>query len=202
MKVFLTFILLLSFVAQGICNEDKSETLKSALQEANKNFTFNASPIHPGCVNEFSVDMADSGPPIVRSVDVASCVSSNEFFSTEYKISDDGYIGYEYENSGEKNYFGYKYVGKAKGGLHILDTMWSGGGTLVANTVFLTRFSLENYKSFDDEGKLKVKKRLIMKCVGQIVRGDRDIGKIELKDDQLILGESQYRKKSEVIRLD
>lgn len=202
MKVLWTLILLLSFVAQGVCDEDKSHGPKSALNEANKNFTFNATPIHPGCVNEFSVNMADSGPPIVRAIDVAACVSSNEFFSVEYQMSDDGYIGYEYEDSGEKNYFGYKYIGKAKGGLHILDTRWSGGGTMVAKTVFLTRFGIEKYRFFDEQGKLKIEKRLILKSVGQIVRGDRDLGTIELKNDKLILGESQYRKKSEVISLD
>ncbi len=73
---------------------------------------------------------------------------------------------------------------------------------MVAKTVFLTRFSLENYRSFDDLGKLRVEKRLIMKCIGQIVRGDRDVGALELKNNKLILGESQYRKQAEVISLD
>ena len=202
MRLFLALILLAAFSAKGICDEENPDSPKFKLKEANQNFTFNANPIHPGCVNEFSVNMVDSGPPIVRAVDVESCISSNEFSSTEYKVSDEGYIGYEYEVSGEKNYFGYKYVGKAKGGIHILDTMWSGGGTMVAKTVFLTRFGLENYRSFDEDGKLKLEKRLILKNIGQIVRGDRDIGSLELKNDMLILGESQYRKKSEVIKLD
>lgn len=201
MRSLLVIILLVMFSSSALCEDDKSDSLKLKLKEANKNFTYNGSPIHPGCVNEFSVSMADSGPPIIRAIDVASCVSSNEF-SMDYIKSDDGYIGYEYEDSGDKNYFGYKYVGKAKGGIHILDTMWSGGGTMVAKTVFLTRFGLENYRSFDDKGKLKVEKRLILKCIGQIVRGDRDVGSIELKNDKLILGESQYRKESEVIKLD
>ena len=41
-----------------------------------------------------------------------------------------------------------------------------------------------------------------MKCIGQIVRGDRDTGKIEIKDNEIILGKSQYRKELEVIDLD
>ena len=202
MRYLLVLLLLIVFTSIGISKDNQTESLKLQLKEANQNFTYNASPIHPGCVNEFSVSMADSGPPIVRAVDVESCISSNEFSGTEYKVSDDGYIGYEYEVSGEKNYFGYKYVGKAKGGIHILDTMWSGGGTMVAKTVFLTRFGLENYRSFDDQGKLNLEKRLILKCIGQIVRGDRDVGSIELKNNKLILGESQYRKESEAISFD
>ena len=201
MRLLVALLLLAAVSSTAFGGEDQSESAKKSLKEANKTFTYNGKPIHPGCVNEFSISMADSGPPVVRSVDVASCMASNEF-AVAYKVSDDGYIGYEYEDSGEKNYFGYKYVGKAKGGIHILDTMWSGGGTMVAKTVFLTRFGLEKYRSFDDQGKLKLEKRLIMKCIGQIVRGDRDIGTLELKNDKLILGESQYRKDLDVISLD
>jgi len=211
MKIFLTLIILASFSVQGICENPNSEiivaksssskSIESILKEANKSFTFNGKPIHPGCVGQFNVDLADAGPPIVRAVDVAACISSNEFFM-DYKVSDDGYVEYEYEDSGEKKYFRYKYIGKAKGGIHILDTRYSGGGTMVAMTIFLTRFSLESYRSFDEQEKLKIEKRLIMKCIGQINRGDRDIGSIELKDNKLILGESQYRQKSEVISFD
>jgi len=203
MKIFWILIFLASFSVQGICQDvksDESQTIESKLKEANKSFTYNGKLIHPGCVEQFNVSLADSPPPIVRAVDVESCVSSNEYFM-DYKVSDDGYVGYEYEDSGEKKYFGYKYIGKASGGLHILDTRSSGGGTMVAMTVFLTRFGLENYRSFDEQEKLKIEKRLIMKCIGQIVRGDRDVGTIELKKDKLVLGKSQYRKKSEVINL-
>jgi len=203
MKILWTLIILASFSVQGICENAKSDAgqIEPRLKEANKSFTYNGKPIHPGCVEQFNISLADSPPPIVRAVDVAACVTSNEFYM-DYKVSDDGYVGYEYQDSGEKKYFGYKYIGKASGGLHILDTRSSGGGTMVAMTIFLTRFGLENYRSFDEQGKLNIEKRLIMKCIGQIDRGDRDVGTIELKNDKLILGKSQYREKSEVLSLD
>ncbi len=211
MKILWTLVILVSFTVSAICKDALSETDVAELQEAgsnedilkeaNKSFTYNSKPIHPGCVEQFMVNLADSGPPIVRAVDVESCVSSNEFFM-DYKVSEDGYIGYEYEDAGEKKYFGYKDIGKASGGLHILDTRASGGGTMVAMTVFLTRFGLENYRSFDQQEKLTIEQRLIMKCIGQIDRGDRDIGSLELTNNNLVLGESQYRKKVEVINLD
>lgn len=197
-------LFLMDIEAYSVSDESEPKGKHSAekiLKEANKKFSYNGKAIHPGCVGEFMVSLADSGPPIVRAVDVESCVSSNEF-STNFKISEDGYIGYEYEESGVMNYFGYKYVGKASGGLHVLDTISSGGGTMVAKTIFLTRFTIENYKSFDDQGKIDIERRLIMKCIGQIVRGDRDIGKVQLKNNEILLGESQYRNKLEVISLD
>jgi hypothetical protein len=211
MKIIWTLLILASFSLQGICYDkvsttvvaksDEIQTIESRLKEANKSFTYKGKPIHPGCVEQFNINLADSGPPIVRAVDVAACVSSNEYFM-DYKVSDDGYVGYEYEDSGERYYFGYKYIGKASGGLHILDTRSSSGGTMVAMTIFLTRFGLENYRFFDEQGKLKIEERLIMKCIGQIVRGDRDVGTIELENNKLKLGKSQYRKKLEVINLD
>lgn len=211
MKKLLTSIVLASLFVQGVClyanseiiiaAADESKKIEVELEEANKHFTFKSKPIHPGCVERFNVGLSDSGPPVVRAVDVESCVSSNELYM-DLKVSDGGYVGYEYGSPGEKKYFGYKYIGKASDGLHVLDTVFSGGGTMVAKTIFLTRFNLENYKSFDDQGKINIEKRLIMKCIGQIVRGDRDMGKVELKDNEIILGKSQYRKELEVINLD
>lgn len=198
----------LSFIYTNALSEidnksrEAAPSIEDILKEANKNFTYKAKTIHPGCVREFMVPLADSGPPIVRSVDVESCISSNQF-AVGYKVSEDGYIEYEYGDTDEKNSFGYKVVGKVKGGIHILDTRFSGdGGTMVAMTVFLARFGIENYRFFDEQEKLKIEPRLIMKCIGQIDRGDRDIGSIEVINNNLILGKSQYRKKVEVINLD
>ena len=210
-KMKWTIIIFVLIAATRFTNEAFSETedqkinkvasIEDILKEANQNFTYKGKTIHPGCIEQFMVNLADSGPPIVRSVDVEPCLSSNEFFM-DYNVSEDGYIGYEYEESGEKNYFGYKIIGKAKGGIHILDTKASGSGTIVATTVYLIRFGKENYRSFDEQEKLKIEPKLIMKCVGQIDRDDRDIGSIELINNNLVLGESQYRKKVEVISLD
>jgi len=211
LKKFFALLILSSFLVQGfsqsanseilIAAADETNSIENELESANKKFIYKGKPIHPGCVEQFNISLADSGPPVIRAVDVESCINSNEFVQ-EYKVNDDGYMIYEYGEEGENKFFGYKYIGKASGGLHVLDTISSGGGTMVAKTLLLTRFGLENYKSFDDEGKINIEKRLIMKCIGQIVRGDRDMGKVELKDNEIILGESQYRKKMEVIHLD
>jgi hypothetical protein len=210
LKKLSALLILTFFLTQGITSAaiseiliataDETSQLENELDEANKKFKYKGKPIHPGCVEQFNASLADTGPPIIRAVDVKSCINSNEF-AGDFKVNDDGYIIYEYGVEGE-NYFGYKYIGKASGGLHVLDTISSGGGTMVAKTIFLTRFGLENYKSFDNEGKINIEKRLIMKFIGQIIRGDRDVGKVELKDNEIFLGESQYRKKMEVIHLD
>jgi len=172
------------------------------MKAAEDGFTFEGKAIHPGCVRRFNVGLADSEPPIVRSVDVEACVASNENYM-EFKTSDRGYVSYEYDiGEGEKGYFAYKYLGTTKEGTLALDTMSNEGGTLVSMTVMLIDFDTGEYSFFDDEGKKKTEKRLIMSCVGQITRGDRDSGTVTLKEGKLILGKSQYRDKDEVIDLD
>jgi hypothetical protein len=172
------------------------------MKTAEERFTFDGKAIHPGCVRQFNVGLADSPPPIVRAVDVGACVTSNENFM-DFKTSDKGYVSYEYDiGEGEKGYFAYKYLGTTKDGMLALDTMSNEGGTLVAMTVMLIDFDTGDYSFFDDEGKQKTGKRLIMSCVGQITRGDRDSGTVTLKEGKLILGKSQYRDKDEVIELD
>ena len=181
--------------------ERSDSVAKELLKEAEANFTLNGKPIHPGCVQEFEVSLADSPPPIVKAVDVASCVSSNKFYMP-YSVGENGYISYENaEPSGEKEYFAYKYIGRASSGIHILDTKYSGGGTLVAMTIYLIRFDLGKYAKFENTNQLPSENRLIMKGVGQIIRGDRDSGLVELNGDKLILGKSQYRDKRVVIDL-
>ena len=103
---------------------------------------------------------------------------------------------------GKKGYFAYKYLGTTKEGTLALDTMSNEGGTLVAMTVMLIDFDTGEYLFFDDEGKKKTGKRLIMSCVSQITRGDRDSGTVTLKEGKLILGKSRYRDRDEVIELD
>jgi len=172
------------------------------MKTAEESFKFDGKAIHPGCVRQFNVGPADAPPPIVRAVDVEACVTSNENFM-EFKTSDKGYVSYEYDiGEGEKGYFAYKYLGTNKDGTLALDTMSNQGGTMVAMTVMLIDFDTGEYSFFDDEGKKKTEKRLIMTCVSQITRGDRDSGTVTLKEGKLMLGKSQYRDKDEVIELE
>ncbi|MDA2920354.1 hypothetical protein MYX76_12835 [Desulfobacterota bacterium AH_259_B03_O07] len=68
-------------------------------------------------------------------------------------------------------------------------------------TIYLIRFDLEKYAKFENTNQLPSENRLIMKGVGQIIRGDRDSGSVELNGDKLILGKSQYREKRVIIDL-
>ena len=60
-----------------------------------------------------------------------------------FKTGEDGYVGYEYDlGGGEKGSFSYKYLGKSDNGIHVLRTRSSGGGTMVAESLFLIKDSV------------------------------------------------------------
>ncbi|MEQ9618506.1 MAG: hypothetical protein RIG61_04970 [Deltaproteobacteria bacterium] len=212
MRIFYTLLVILLTVLfshispQHLFAESRSKasapSVQAQLKEADESFYFDGKAIHPGCVRRFNVGLADSPPPVVRSVDVAACVSSNENYEP-FKTSDDGYVSYEYDlDEGEKGYFAYRYLGKTGSGLHVLDTRSNEGGTMVAMTVFLIDFNTGNYLTFSEEAKGKKDERLIMSCTGQITRGDRDTGTVMLEGNELTLGASQYRDKNKIITLD
>jgi hypothetical protein len=202
MKFILTCILFISLMVPGIRADESPEILVAAIKDILHDFSYQLKPVHPGCVKEFDVSLADSPPPIVRAVDIRACVTSNELFMP-FKTGDDGYIGYEYDlGDGEKGSFAYKYLGKSESGIFVLATRSSGGGTMVAESLFLIKDSFENYWDFDNENKKTLDRRLIMTCVGQITLGDRDTGKVSLEGNRLILSPSQYREKAVTIDLD
>lgn len=208
MKIVLTLLVFALFSIPGICTDTNSDSNRSGTaavsqdKGALENFKFKGKPVHPGCVREFDVPLADSPPPIVRAVDVEACVTGNEFYMP-FKTDDRGFIGYEYDlGEGGKGSFSYKYLGKTPSGIHVLDTGSSGGGTMVATSIFLIKAATQDYWDYDEHYNKILERRLIMTCAGQITIGDRDRGAIYLSRNQLIIGPSQYRNKVEVINLD
>ena len=201
MKFILAFFLIISFTVSGLASDDSSSKEAASIKDILDDFTYQLKPVHPGCVREFDVSLADSPPPIVRSVDVRACVTSNEFYMP-FKTGEDGYISYEYDlGGGEKGTFGYKYLGKSDNGIFVLATRSNTGGTMVAESVFLVLDYFANYWELDNEDKKREDRRLVITCVGQLTLGDRDSGKVSLEGNKLTLGASQYRKEEVTIDL-
>lgn len=197
---FLLLGLLFTFSINANSGDQRLGTHVASIKNILEDFTYQLKPIHPGCVREFDVSLADSPPPIVRSVDVRACTTSNEF-SVPYTTGDDGYISYEYDlGQGEKGTFGYKYLGKSDNGIFVLSTRSSTGGTMVTESVYLILDYFANYWEFDNENKTE-DRRLVITCVGQFTLGDRDSGKVTLSGNKLTLGASQYREKDVTIDL-
>lgn len=201
MRFLLAFALFISISIPAVCADNYPDRKVAVIKDILYDFTYQLKPVHPGCVREFDVSLADSPPPIVRSVDVRACATSNEFYMPPTK-GEDGYVSYEYDlGDGQKGSFAYKYIGKSESGIFVLATRSSTGGTMVAESIFLIRDSFKNYWRFDDDNNKTLDRRLVITCIGQITLGDRDSGKITLKDDKLTLGPSQYREKAITIDL-
>lgn len=193
MKFILEFFLIFSLSVNAAASDVSSSNEVASIKDILDDFTYQLKPIHPGCVREFEVSLADSPPPIVRSVDVRACVKSNELYMP-FKTGEDGYESYEYDiGQGEKGTFAYKYIGKSDNGIFVLATRSNTGGTMVAESIFLVLDYFSNYWDFDIKGKKSEDRRLIITNLGQIPLGDRDSGTVTLNGNKLALGASQYR---------
>jgi hypothetical protein len=170
---------------------------KPALPDAQTAFAFEGKPVHPGVVREFEVWLSDADPPRVKTVDVKACMASNKNFDPPTKEAS-GFLTCK-TNDG---WFSYRHVGVTPTGTHVLITASNGGGTMDALYVYLLRWDKEEYWTFEP-GKERptTQQRVVLKCIGQIVLGDRDDGTIELQGSMLTLGKSRYREKSAVYRL-
>lgn len=201
MRSIAAFILIVLLSVSALASDNSSPKEVASIKDILHDFTYQLKPVHPGCVREFDVSLADSPPPIVRSVDVRSCVTSNEYYMP-FKTGEDGYVSYEYDlGEGEKGSFGYKYLGKSDNGIFVLATQSNTGGTMVAESVFLVLDYFANYWELDNEDKKREDRRLIITCIGQFTLGDRDSGKVSLEGNKLMLGASQYREKEVTIDL-
>lgn len=175
------------------------------LAEANAAFRLDGRPIHPGCLAEFAADLWDGVFPRVMAVDIQACAESEKYGLWPVQ-ENQGFLFYE--NARSRESFGYRYLGRTPGGIHVLDTWENGGGsgyfTAAMFVVFETRRFATNSPGPESGGvgsKGALNERLVMRCLGQVIHGDRDDGRIELRGDYLLLGKSRYRNQDTFIDL-
>lgn len=176
---------------------DPARLSDARLAEANSTFRIDGKPLHPGCLAEFRPDLCDDVFTRVMVVDVQACAESEKYCVWPLKT----YQGFLfYENTETKESFGYRYLGRTPGGIHVVDTWENGGGsgffTAAMFVVFETRRFATNASgpvAGGPRARGAVSERLAMRCLGQVGHGDRDDGRIELRGDTLLLGKSRYR---------
>lgn len=154
----------------------KKLTIEEALDEANKKFFYNGEPISPELVNEFLPWLSDRSPTTI-TVDVVAAYQSNEYYETiEYKDS------IARVTHGEDIY-DYKYLGKLKNGMHVVDFCQGGSGSGIFETLLFISFKIR--KNFDDRGKLS--DQLLMTLEKSYIVGDRWNAKITLSKNTVII---------------
>ena len=154
----------------------KKITIEDALNEANEKFFYNGEPISPELVFEFIPWLSD-GSAVTITVDVVAAYQTNEYYEN-VKYED----GIARVFHGEDIY-NYKYLGKLKNGIHVVDFFQGGSGSGIFETLLF--ISLKIRKNFDDSGKLS--DQLLMTLEKSYVVGDRKNAKITLSKNSVII---------------
>lgn len=187
-------VLTVFFVFQPLVFPAESQAaINAALDEANRSFTFQNKPIHPGLVQEFSSWISDSGFPTTISVDIAA-PHGNEYFEDDVTVREGKYVcadtkGEDHEKDG--GLFCYEWLGRLDNGLHVLSVSEAGGGSGVFEDLFFVRF--DKGEGYTHDGKKY--DRLLMSIVREFILGDRDDGKIKVLKNSVVVGKSRYRDK-------
>jgi len=157
------------------------------LDEASAKFTYKGKPIHPGLVQEFSSWISDPGVPTTISVDIAA-PHRNEYNEDEVEMKDNGWVCRSEEDGSS---FCYKWLGKLKNDLHVLQVADSGGGSGVFYDLFFVKF--DTGEGYTSEGEKYP--RLLMSIIRTYGLGDRYDGKVRVYTDKVIVGipESKWR---------
>ena len=170
-----------------------SAGMRAALDEANRNFTFNGKPIHPLLVKEFAIWLSDNTSPVTASVDVASAAKARNEYDSNAVIADGSRVRANspdvYGSSGWTGFYQYERLGTLKNGLQVLRVSDCGGGSGVFQDLFFVKFTTDF--AYDEKGDMY--ERLLMTVVREYTLGDRDDGSIEVNADEVIISASKYR---------
>jgi hypothetical protein len=150
--------------------------------------------VHPRIVEELLGFMSDRHET-VTSVYLESANNSNRFFGAVETTQDSDGVWVKYEEAAggsfmRQPYFRYKHIGTSQSGIHILRTMWNGGGSGHFNDLCFLAFRTDEGVTLD-AGSLHVRKRLLLKTLGSIPIGDRFCGTIEFKNGVLNVGRDE-----------
>jgi len=158
--------------------------------------------VHPKIIEDLSAWVSDSGEQVV-AINLDESENTNRYFGN---IQVNGtvrpFVFYENKDECEESgcpmgapSFGYRAVGRTPGGIYVLFTEWSGGGSGRFRRILLVSFErdrgLTNYASGTRVLRLD-RQRWVIKRLGEIVLGDRYEGEIVLRGNRLVIGKDDY----------
>jgi len=155
-------------------------------------FEIDGQPVHPACIYELLTRLSDLRP-IRTAVDVQGCVESDEHSGGTVSYLRGG-VWYRNPDVMERRYLAYWVVGTTQGGVHVLETAESGGGSGIFMSVLLVRLSQEIYVHDDGWGT-----RWILTSLGEIDLGDRSDKRVTLQGETLLVRDPEGSEESFVI---
>jgi len=190
----LLMVLCLAMAWTGRAQGEKSAAaappmpIQRLLQEVNAHFTVQGKPVHPRLVEKFQTFLSDSGPPAVITVDLlAATVNGNEYYEPDVKVHD-GVVSIEHKDP-EGSGFAYKWLGTVRPGLHVVKTLYSGGGS----GIFMNLYFFRIYPGTGRDEKGPYDQVLMTLVRTPVILGDRDDGAITVEPGRVIIGKSRYR---------
>ncbi|MGZ3695478.1 MAG: hypothetical protein ACXWQO_15310 [Bdellovibrionota bacterium] len=179
MKLLFAFLLLAlsSSAIAGKFQEPTDSEIKSALET----FKFRGAWILPSIIHEFLPLESDYTLPLVTAIDVGAATGTNRFFGEVSLQKGKGGVEEPSHKTSEGETIRYRYVGKLKNGLHVLEAWSSGSGSLVATDLLV--FGLRENSAFDEQG--KTYKQLLLELKRIVTLGDRAIAEIRLNGNEI-----------------
>jgi hypothetical protein len=152
-------------------------------------FSFTQPPyIHPKIIQDLTTRLSDDGDQVV-AINLLNAQGSNRYFGDVHvkEMTRDHPLVYV---EGDKEQFGYQYVGKTKGGVHVLYTSNWGGGSGVFKSLMFVVFEYDRGTfSHADRPLIDLtRKRLLIKKLGETALSDRYDGRLKVVGDQLLIG--------------
>jgi len=173
MKIGLLVLVLFS----SVCSASYQAPTPQEITEAEQTFKFKGQWISPTIVKAFLNFWSDGQPPMVTSVDIATCTGSNRFFG-EIETNKDGSNPRVKVEDGTVS---YQWIGKTKNGQHVLKVQESGDGSMVAMNLMVFKLSRKTAVNADGLSY----PQLSMEIVRDVPLGDRAFPQITIKENMV-----------------
>ena len=181
MRTFLCVVFFMALMGRAFAGPE--------LDELNAKFAYKGKPIHPFLVGKLINTLADDRPPMVVSVDVAAAFDSNEYPNSEVKRQYGQWMAERTKIDGDMREYeswGYDWLGKMAGDVHVVEIGTSGGGSGYFMDLLFIKFS-EGAISKDG----KPQKQILMSVVKTFTLGDRYEGDIKVLPNKVIVPPSK-----------
>ena len=176
-SVIITFLCLLAFLLP---------TLAAGPENPDLDFRYHDKPIHPLLIKQFEPWVSDARPPITVELNLTAAWDSNQY-AAGFNTDSNGMVSVSLPEGGT---YSYRHLGKLRGGIHVLRTFSSEGGSGVFEAILFVRF--QTRLAYMAEG-LKQAQQTFIQEVRRFPLGDRDEAEVLVRADNVLVGKSRYR---------
>jgi hypothetical protein len=158
--------------------------------------------VHPKIIEDLSTWVSDNGEQVV-AINLDESENTNRYFGDiQVNGTAQPFVFYENKDDCKESgclmgapSFGYRVLGRTPGGVYVLFTEWTGGGSGRFRRILLASIEKDRGLTTFSRGtgvlRLNRERRLIKK-LGEIALGDRYEGEIVLRGNTLRIGKDEY----------